>query len=58
VRISRSDFVPAVDFRTKREQNRNIQERETTMTDLLRDIAAFASIITFVVSLSMIVLVM
>jgi hypothetical protein len=54
----RSDFVPAVDFRTKREQNRNIQERETTMTDLLRDIAAFASIITFVVSLSMIVLVM
>jgi hypothetical protein len=29
-----------------------------TMTDLLRDIAAFASIATFVASLSMIVLVM
>lgn len=41
---------------TKIEHNTNIQEQENAMTDILRDIAAFASITLFVASLSVIVM--
>ncbi|GAA4180995.1 hypothetical protein GCM10023069_56510 [Shinella granuli] len=44
----------AVDMRTKIEQNGNIKGKGATMTDFLRDLAAFTSMAMFVASFSVI----
>ena len=56
------DFVPIamgfflVDNGTEREQIKNIKRQETDMTEILRDVAAFASLAMFVGSMSLIML--
>ncbi|PTM90178.1 hypothetical protein [Mycoplana dimorpha] len=45
-----------LDERTKIEQNKNITGKEPTMTEFMRDLAAFASITMFVASLSVLAL--
>ncbi|MBW8283674.1 MAG: hypothetical protein K0M55_08725 [Rhizobium sp.] len=53
---ARQGVEEGVDIETKEEQYRNITGKERAMTDILRDVAAFASISMFVASLSVIML--
>jgi len=45
-----------IDDRIKTEQNKNIKGQETEMTEILRDVAAFASMAVFVSSMTLLMM--
>ena len=54
IRAGPEGLWKAVDIGTIIEQNRNIKGKGATMTDFLRDLAAFTSMLMFVASFSVI----